>query len=162
MPKIDLNGLQNLDDRKYFSDYLHKTGAQMLQMRLSKDFMNDELEKEELKKKKMKLNKIIRRKINAVEMDDDLNGILMDKEWDTSLWSNKEIVAGCEALIMIFQTDEIISEEKKAQAILMLEKLIFRHDAASEFLQNSLDPLISKAASKKYKGGQSAACLNLL
>lgn len=134
----------------------------MLQMRLSEETKKADLERETNKKRKVKLNKIIRRKIKADEMDDDLVGIVMDKEWDTSLWTSQEIVAGCEALTMIFQVDEHVSDEKKAQAILMLEKLIFRHPEAAQFLKNSLDPLIAKAASKKYSGGQSAAQLDIL
>jgi hypothetical protein len=152
----------NPDELKYFSGYLHRTGAQMLQMRLSDEMTKEKSEREVLKKRQIKLNKLIRRKIKADEMDDDMVGIIMDKEWDTSLWTSEEIIAGCEALMMIFQVDEPVSDQKKAQAILMLEKLIFRHDVAVDYLKRSLDPLIARATSKKYRGGQSGAQLDIL
>lgn len=152
----------NEQELKLFSKYLHKTGAQALRLRLSEEAKEEDQEMENLKKRKVKLNKIIRRKINSVEMDDDLVGIIMDKEWDTSFWSNQEIVAGCEAIIMIFQSNEVISDAKKAQAILMLEKLIFRHEAAANYVRISLDPLIARTTSKKYRRGQSAAQLDIL
>ena len=147
-----------------FSHYVHKTGAQMLQMRLSKEAKQEIAEREGIRVKKSRLNKIVRRKIKADEMDDNLVGIVMDKEWDTSQWSKQDILAGCEALMMIFQGDDEhgTSDEKKAQAILMLEKLTFRHEVAAEFLRDSLDPLIAKSSSKKYRGGQSAAQLDIL
>lgn len=112
-----------------FSYYVHKTGAQMLQMRLSNETKQEIIERESIRAKKSHLNKIVRRKIKADEMDDNLVGIVMDKEWDTSLWSKEDILAGCEALMMIFQGDDEhgISDEKKHQAVLMLEKLTFRH-----------------------------------
>lgn len=147
-----------------FSYYVHKTGAQMLQMRLSNEAKQDIAERESVRIKKSRLNKIVRRKIKADEMDDNLVGIVMDKEWDTSQWSKQDILAGCEALMMIFQGDDEhgISDEKKAQAVLMLEKLTFRHEVAADFLRDSLDPLIARSSSKKYKGGQSAAQLDIL
>ena len=147
-----------------FSYYIHKTGGQMLQMKLSDETRQEIAERQGIRMKKSRLNKIVRKKIKADEMDDNLVGIVMDKEWDTSQWSKQDILAGCEALMMIFQGDDEhgISDEKKAQAILMLEKLTFRHEVAADFLRDSLDPLIARASSKKYKGGQSAAELDIL
>jgi hypothetical protein len=152
----------NVENLMYFSSYLHRTGAQMLRMQLSDERKKEAAEKDAMKKRQIKLNKIVRRRIKADDLDDELVGILMDKEWDTSLWATEDIIAGTEALMMIFQVDDQVSDAKKAQAILMLEKLVFRHETASEFVKRSLDPLIAKAASKKYRGGQSGAKLEIL
>ena len=152
----------NIENLMYFSSYLHRTGAQMLRMQLSEDRKKEQAEKDALKKRLIKLNRIVRKKIRAEDLDDELVGILMDKEWDTSMWTADDIIAGTEALMLIFMVDEGASEAKKAQAILMLEKLVFRHDVASNFVKRSLDPLIAKAASKKYRGGQSGAKLEIL
>ena len=145
---------RNEESMAQFTNYVHKTGGQILQMRVAKGATDGEEDQKVFRDRKSKLNRIIRRKIKADEMDDNLVGIVMDKEWDTSMWTNQEIQAGCEALMMIFQMEERVSEEKKAQAILMLEKLTFRHEVASTYLEERLDPLIAKSASKKYRGGR--------
>lgn len=145
-----------------FNEYIHKLGAQALQLQLSNE-KELEIERNKHKNKSMEVGRLLRRKIKVRELEEGMLSIVMDQEWDTSGWSQDMIIAGCEALILIFyDPDSSASLDRKERAVYMLQKLISRHDTAEKYVRRNIEMMIGQAANRLIKNGRSAGQLDLL
>jgi hypothetical protein len=98
-------------------------------------------------------HKIIRKKVRVSEMDGGGLSVQIDQEWDTSFWSVEMIDAGCEALTLLFTSIEPVSEEKKARAVVLLEKLLFRHESAQMYIKRNMETLVGQCVTRSLRRG---------
>ena len=142
--------------------YIHKLGMQLLQMRLkeSKDIKN---EKQVLSQNTTRLARLLRKKINVHELDDGGLSVSLDQDWDTTSWPKDMIEAACEALIMIFMTPDYSAiEDRKDRAIVMIQKLLYRHREAEAYLRSWMESMVFKSANRLLRNGRSGCLLDLL
>lgn len=145
-----------------FIDYMHQTGAELLQLRLS-DKKQLELERSEFRSKSHQAALLIRKKVKVQELEDGMLSVVMDQEWDTSGWSDEMIEAGCDALSQIFfDPDSNAGQEKKERAVFMIQKLVHRHKVAENFIRKNIEIMIGKSASRLIRNGKSGGLLDLL
>ena len=157
------------DNDKKFHEYIHRTGGQVMQTQYVEPVKNTNNNVEEnkdaidIKLRNKRAGKILRRKIKVEDVEDGLVEILMDKEWDTTGWNESEIMAGCDYLVSLFEKDsDEVNHDKAERALMMLEKLVFRHVEAKEYMKINLDIMIGKAANRRIKGGKSESKLKVL
>ena len=149
-------------ETEVFNKYIHMTGRQIMQTQMEEE-EEDKVADEDIHVRKKRAGRIVRKRVKASDMEDGLVEVLIDREWDTTGWNEDEINAGVEYLVLIFeQNNDDATPEKKERALMMLEKLIFRHKEAKEYMRMNLDVIIGKTANRRLKGGQSASKLDVM
>lgn len=145
-----------------FNAYIHQFGKELLEMKLreNREMKSDKIN---LKDARTKNARLLRKKIKVVEMDDGGLSVSLDQDWDTSNWTTEMIEAGCEALVLLFFNPENpISDEKKERAILMIEKLLYRHPQAEDYFRRGMESMVGKTVNRLLRNGKSACLLDLL
>eukprot|EP00605_Chrysophyceae_sp_TOSAG23-4_P001687 GSChrysophyteH1.ASY1.ANO1.1853.1 assembled CDS len=89
-------------------------------------------------------------------------GVKVDKEWNTSGWTDEMICDGVKTLFEIFYDSHKSTTNAKALACTMLVKLIGRHAAAEDYVKENIGQLAALAANRFVRGGKSAGILDLL
>ena len=160
----DLGGYTNPnpEQQEFFNRVLHQLGKNLMEQRISE---TRELEEQqlELKRKKLKFGRIMRKNVEVFEDEDGGVSIALDRNWDTSNWSNEMIEAGCEFIILMFSDPlPTIDKHRKERLSLMMSKLLDRHEVAIEYVRRNIEALIAKAANRSIRGGKVAGILDLL
>lgn len=142
--------------------YIHKLGMQLLQMKL-RDTEDTKADKEALKKRHSRVARLLRKKIKVLDLEDGGLSVSLDQDWDTTSWTKDMIEAACEALVTIFMTPDYSADpDRKDRAIVMLEKLLYRHPEAEAYLRSCMESMVKKSANRLLRNGTSGALLDLL
>ena len=105
-----------------------------------------------------------RKNIRVAENEDssDALGLKVDKEWNTSGWSDTMLQDGIKCLFEIFYDSGEYNNDAKELACTMLVKLVNRHPAADDYVRQNIGQLAALAANRFLRGGKSAGILDLL
>lgn len=150
------------DKQMVLDHYFSNTGREMLEMQAVID--DEEKEVEAMRKKAKSATKLIRKKIKVADMDhENKDSLAIDREWDTSNWSDEMITAGLDYLLYVF-VDPKVKDSKylKDKAMTMIDKLLVRHHSAERHLNFKLESIVSRAISRFVKDGRSLAQQDLL
>ena len=140
------------------SQYIHEMGTQMLKIQ---QVNNDSPKAQEVNSGSKFKHRLYRKRITVDEVEKTGKMIAMDLDWDTTSWTQEEIEAGCETLIMVFQKGDS-NDAYEEQALKMLEKLMHRHKFAVAFMRKNIETLLSKAVSRRLNRGRTGGVLPLL
>ena len=86
-------------------------------------------------------------------MDQGGLSVQIDQEWDTSFWSSEMIDAGCEALTLLFCSVDKVPDEKKGRAVVLLGKLLFRHEAAQTYVKRNMETFVGQCVNRSLRRG---------
>jgi hypothetical protein len=124
----------NAEIQACFNHYIHDIGGTLLATKVDED--TEEVEKRaRLIRKQTRLAKLLKKKVKVTDFEDGGLSVAIDREWDTSSWSDELILAGVDSLLLVFQVKNRGDEstpERKERALYMLEKLLTRHDIAEK------------------------------
>jgi hypothetical protein len=65
----------------------------------------------------------------------------------------EQIDAGCEALTLLFASLDPVSDEKKARAVILLEKLLFRHESAQMYVRRNMETMVGQCVTRSLRRG---------
>ncbi len=154
--------LGRTDAQKVKDYYFQQTGREALEMQA---VIEEEEKQVKIMEKRANVGRaLIRRKVKVANMDNDNDDSLkIDKEWNTSSWTDEMITAGMDYLFYVFVDPKVqASQYLKDKAMTMIDKLIVRHFAAEKHLRFKIEAIISRAISRFVKNGRSLAQLDLL
>jgi len=150
-----------------FNRRVHTWGKHVLQMMLVDDdkfaaaTQGVDVAKEEGRAARTRLRK---RNIRVADNEDitDVVAIRVDKEWNTSAWTDEMVCDGVKYLFAFFYDSNKSSQASKDLACTMLVKLVSRHPPAEDYVRQHIGQLAGLAANRFLKGGKSAGVLDLL
>ena len=141
--------------------YFSQIGRNMLEMQLYEEQENKEAA--EWLKKAAQANKLLRRKVKVSETEEGGSNLNIDQDWDTSSWQDEQICAGMDFLFYVFVDPKYAGNAAyKANAVVMIDRLLTRHDCANAMFEEKLEGVVARAISRFIKNGRSAAQLDLL
>lgn len=163
----EIGGLSYPDElhQKNWNRYISVTGAQMMQMRMSKQ-KEEEAAAVARRQKVLKLGHVLRNRVQVFETKDGNISIQLDRDWDTSDWSTEMLDAGLQCLLQIFFEKSVDGSEdatlRKEKATHMVEKLLSRHTAVRDIMKVTVESMVSSATTRSLRQGRSAGVLDLL
>ena len=149
------------EKQELFNKYMHDIGSTLLRSKVDEDAEEKEAQ-DRLKRKQKQLATLLKKKVKVTDFDDGGLSIAIDREWDTSTWGDELVIAGVDALLLLFQIDDGSSKARKDRALYMLEKLLTRHTEAENHVRKKLEILIGKGTSSLIWRGRSKANLDLI
>ncbi len=97
------------------------------------------------------------------ETEEGGGNLSIDQDWDTSNWTDEQICAGMEFLFYVFVDPKYAKDAVyKSNAVVMIDRLLTRHDCAGQLFEEKLESVVSRAISRFIRNGRSAAQMDLL
>ena len=158
-----INMSQSEDKKRQFTGYMHNTGRQLMELQVY-DTGQEDARRALLLKQLARAGRILRKVVKVSENEAGQSSVDIDKDWNTSSWTQEMIEAGIDTLIYVFLDDENPSNDsaRKQQALVMLEKLLKRHSEAVAYVKQKIEDFMTRALNSQIRKGVALARLDLI